>query len=461
MTKKIYTVTDLGPGDGGKGGVVHKISTMLRAHTIVKVGGAQGRHGVCASRGGSFAFSQWGCGTFEGIRTHISPRMIISPEGLLNEGDVLRYEHGVHDSFDLLTIDEAALCATPYHGIASRLKELARGANPRGTIGTGAGEAYRHLQRFPQLAIQACDLSRTDIRDQLAAVREKVRFDIAKIYKGEYLPADRPEAERENNLLYDDGFLDYCANRFREAARRLKIVDHDYFRREILSRDGVIVIESSHGILTDHYHGFHPHTSALRTLPRFTHAMLGETGYEGQVVNIGVTRAYSIRHGVGPMPTDDPAMLENLLPGSHKPPDRYQGQVRVGPLDLNLLRYSIEVCGGPDAFDGLAITWFDQIQLNGRWYICNSYRDAGDPKYFSPSGDILVRHGEDADQLKHQEELGKRLRLCQPEITATELPPAAGRDEIFLFCAGVLKEKVRVPVRMVSFGPTELDKICK
>ena len=44
--KKIYAVTDLGPGDGGKGSVVHKISCMKRARTILKVGGAQGRHGV-------------------------------------------------------------------------------------------------------------------------------------------------------------------------------------------------------------------------------------------------------------------------------------------------------------------------------------------------------------------------------------------------------------------------------
>ncbi len=120
MTNKVYTVTDLGPGDGGKGGVVHKIATMTRAHTIVKVGGAQGSHGVCTSRGECFSFSQWGCGTFEGIKTHISSRMVVSPEGLLNEADALRYQHGIHNVFDLLTMDQRALCATPYHGIASR-----------------------------------------------------------------------------------------------------------------------------------------------------------------------------------------------------------------------------------------------------------------------------------------------------------------------------------------------------
>ena len=53
--KKVFIVTDLGGGDGGKGGVVHKICTETKAHTVVKVGGAQGSHGVHTIRGENFA----------------------------------------------------------------------------------------------------------------------------------------------------------------------------------------------------------------------------------------------------------------------------------------------------------------------------------------------------------------------------------------------------------------------
>src|ERR1700722_14199898 len=114
MTHKVYVVPDLGPGDGGKGGVVHKIAQMMRAHTVIKRGGAQGSHGVRTSKGQEFAFSQWGCGTLDGIPTHLSEQMIISPEGLLNEGASLRYRHGIYDAFSLLTVDEEALCTTPF-----------------------------------------------------------------------------------------------------------------------------------------------------------------------------------------------------------------------------------------------------------------------------------------------------------------------------------------------------------
>jgi len=460
-TKKVFIVTDLGPGDGGKGGVVHKVSSMTNAHTIVKVGGAQGSHGVRTSAGESFAFSQWGCGTFEGVRTHISARLVVTPEGLLHEADALRYECGVHDPFGLLTIDEDALVATPLHGVASHLKEMARGSSPRGTIGTGVGAAYRDHLRYPELTIRVRDLSRPDLRDRIAAQREQIIHDLEAVIGGEFLLHDRDAVEEEVALLNDIRFVDHITERFRELTRLAKIVDHDYLGREILSRDGAVVVESSHGILTDHYLGLHPHTSAIRTLPRFARAMIEETGYNGSIVSLGVHRAYQIRHGAGPMPTADPAMTEHLLPGSHKPANRYQGEVRVGALDLVLLRYSIAASGGPSAYDGLCITWFDQIQINGQWQLCHRYNGADDSNFFTPRGELKVRFGDDESQLAYQEGISRQLFKCRPEISTIEVSPSATQDELYALCADTLREKVGVPVRMVSFGPTEIDKMCK
>jgi adenylosuccinate synthase len=180
--------------------------------------------------------------------------------------------------------------------------------------------------------------------------------------------------------------------------------------------------------------------------------MLKEAGYDGKVVNLGVTRAYAIRHGAGPMPTADPAMAESLLPCSNKDENRYQGKVRVGPIDLVLLRYAIEVCGGPTAFDGLAVTWFDQIQTNGIWHVCYRYLN---------SDRICVWREEFGDQQKYQEALGKQLLGCKPETKRVEIAMSAECDDLFSLCADTLQCKLGVPVRMVSFGPTERDKVCK
>lgn len=449
--KKIYVVTDLGPGDGGKGGVVHKISHMQRAHTILKVGGAQGSHGVHTSKGEKHAFSQFGCGTFEGVRTYLTPRFIASPEGILNEAATLRYEHGIYDIFDLLTVDEEVICATHYHGIASKIKELSRKDNPRGTIGTGVGEAYRYSQQYEDLTIRAKDLSNPNLRDRLAAIRDQVITDINPLLSKGFLEEDQAVVDHELDRLHDPEFLEFIVGRFKETARAVKVVDRDYLRNNILARDGVAVVESSHGILTDRYQGFNPHTSAIRTLPRFTTEMLLDAGYDGKIVNIGVTRGYQIRHGAGPMPTADESMTEQLLPGSHKQNNRYQGEIRVGPLDLVLLRYAIAASGGPSTYDALAISWFDQIQKNGSWKVCDRYENFGE---------LPVRFGTDSAQLSAQEKLCEMLYNCTPEITEY-LIASMNDSELYNLCAEVLKEKLGVEVRMVSFGKTEQDKICR
>jgi adenylosuccinate synthase len=377
--------------------------------------------------------------------------MVLSPEGLLNEADGLRYT-GITNAFELLTIDERAICATPYHGIASRLKEISRGMNPRGTIGTGVGETYRDRLKYPDLVIRAGEL-RDDLRAKLSRIRDYQVSALKSVINGEFLNDDLDTVAEEVTLLTDDGFLDHVVDRFREVGRVANIVSPDYLR-ELLSEDGTAVVESSHGILTDSEYGFQPHVSAIRTLPKFAQAMLAAAGYDGEIVNVGVHRAYTIRHGAGPMPTADPKMNDNLLPGSHKEENRYQGKVRVGPLDLVLLKYAIDVCG-PGAIDWLAVSWFDQI--NCAWYICDDY-STRDPKFFTTGGRIKVFDGNPEDMPDYQQKLCSALFECKPEIFAIGDLPESQEDR-YRLCDRQLRDKLGIPVRLVSFGPTDRDKV--
>jgi adenylosuccinate synthase len=458
MTHKVYVVTDLGPGDGGKGGVVHKITDMMRAHTVIKRGGAQGSHGVRTSSGESFAFSQWGCGTLAGIPTHLSGQMIISPEGLLNEAEALRHQCGIYAPFDLLTVDETSLCATPFDGIASRVKELALGTESRGTVGTGVGQAYRRFRDNPTAAIRAKDLKGSNLRELLRGNRELVQAELQYIIEYDYLEADRATLAEEVRMLYDDRFLDYLVERFTLAGEQANIVSSSYLGEVILAREGAAVVEASHGVLTDNRVGFAPHTSAIRTLPCFTHEMLRSSGFDGQIVNLGVTRAYAVRHGAGPLPTANPALAESLLPGSNKDENRWQGKVRVGPLDVTLLRYALAACGGVETFDGIAVTWFDQVRANGIWHISERYKGPLSPEYFSPSGEIKLA---DNPSREHQQALTQQVSARQPSIKTIEIDLTFSNDDLYDLCASVFDEMVGASVRMVSFGPTEIDKLCK
>lgn len=266
---KVYVVTDLGPGDGGKGGIVHALSCAQddEVNLIIKRGGAQGSHGVRTSYQESFNFSQWGCGTFEGIPTFCSEQMIISPVGLDNESVALK-RLGIADPFLLLAIDPNCICATPFHMISSQLEELLLGKNPRGTIGTGVGRAYRmFLEDDDALTLRAKELQDvTIIRQKLQRQCDYYREKYTIAIKNLVLPEDADLAEDNLSLLVDDGYLQYCIDLFVAVGQKLSFMDLP----KVLSQSGTAVVECSHGVLTDADVGFKPHVSAIRTLPKYT-----------------------------------------------------------------------------------------------------------------------------------------------------------------------------------------------
>lgn len=437
MLDKIYVVTDLGPGDGGKGGIVHALAKKKHASVIIKRGGAQGSHGVKTSDGKSFNFSQWGCGTFEGIPTHCSPQMVIAPIAMLNEAKALQ-EVGVSNPWNLIAVDPSCICTTPYHMISSQFEELACCDDPRGTIGSGVGQAYRmSMEDGGTMTIRASDLS------NVSTIRSKLTLQ-ADYYRNKYLyfspkltPEDLVLYNENMNLLFDPGYFDFMFDKFVEIGDRLNIVD---LNEIIQDYTGVGIVECSHGVLTDAETGFKPHVSAIRTLPCFTSQMLLDAGYNNEVIHLGVHRAYEIRHGAGPMPTYSEEFTEMLLPGSNKEENRWQGKVRTGPLDMVLLKRAIDVCKETGTvFDGICLTWFDQILKNNRkWVTCMEY-------YQTPA------EGESyTDYLKHADPSRAAVHFINPIST----------KDLFQFAGQVLRNNgIDPPLSILSVGPTEVDKI--
>lgn len=459
--KKLYTVTDLGTGDGGKGAVVHKLCCLHSPHTVVKVGGAQGSHGIRTDDGVAFSFSQFGCGSLLGIPTHIAQGFVSSPMGVVCEAHALRYELGVTDPWSLLTVHRNVLCATPFHGILSRLSELARKNQRRGTIGTGVGTAMLEAEAFPQEAIRFADLVSGEFREKLRSIRLRSINEADCILEGGFLEDDIGEVVKNVELLRSYHFAVWVEERFLEASQHVSVVDDDYFGSRVLNREGNVVVESSHGVLTDRFMGFHPHVSRLRTLPTVTTwNMLESFGYDGQVIKLGVVRAYQMRHGAGPMATEGKAGAHLLptLASENKRIDRYRGICRIGALDCVLLRYAINACGGPQVFDGVAITWLDALMEGGVWNVCTHYKEASDV-YFR-DGEIEVRYGDDSIHCSRQEHLGSVLGLCVPHVEQMCLPFGATKDDVGGMCNDIFLREIGVPVCLGGFGPRPVDMEC-
>lgn len=435
MLDKIIVVTDLGPGDGGKGSVIHSLASRKDVSLIIKRGGAQGSHGVRTSQGEKFNFSQWGCGTLEGIPTYCSPQMILMPVGLENESNALKY-HGIFDPYSMISADPRCVCATPYHKIDSQLSELFREHDPRGTIGTGVGKAYRmYKQLGDAITIRAADL--TDRNALLKKIQMQVDY-----YRSKYdvscrddgLPEDAELVAENLDRLYDDGLIQFTVDAFYDVGKKLKLYRIDDIVKEY---SGTAIVECSHGVLTDSKDGFQPHVSAIRTLPKFTAQMLKDAGFNGQLINYGVRRAYEIRHGAGPMATYDYEFTQKMLPDSHKEENRWQGIVRAGPLDLCLLYRALTSCVDTD-FDGICLTWFDQILSTDRnWRICRDYANP-----YSPG-----------------QSLSNYYRNALPVYEDHLIPYPISKRDLFNLVVEIVKEYVGAPLKMLSIGPTEKDKI--
>ena len=438
--RKVYSVTDLGPGDGGKGGFVHALACRLKPNYIVKEGGAQGSHGVRSSRGESFNFAQWGCGTFEGIPTYLSERIVITPHGLINEAKALE-RLGIYNPWAMLYCHPNCLCASPYHQVWSQNYELSLGKHQHGTIGTGVGKAYR--DRKDDSALFARELTnKAAIKRKLSKSREKI-FALFADFDYDSLSAEDSAIFRKNMaLLLDDEAFDNIVDEFYNVGIRLQFL----LLENILNDDGILVSERSHGVLTDAESALKPHVSALRTLPVFSEKMYRDAGFDEKIINLGVHRAYEIRHGAGPLPSRDDKLREKMLPGSHKDTNRWQGEVRVGAFDVRLLDYAVKSCGGAKTFDGLALSWFDQILLQGRWDFCTDYRYDG----IMLPRDVKIS----TDLLNHAEAI----------LTSYELEPGLSSksgEYIFDYCANILSKHVDIPLRLLSIGATERDKIFK
>ncbi len=437
MITKIYRVTDLGPGDGGKGGVVQALCRKTKASLVIKEGGAQGSHGV-AGNYGNFCFSQWGCGSLDYIPTYISPNFVMAPLGLLNEARSLAMFEPSVKPWNMISAAPSCICATPYHQAWSKIYELLLKDKPHGTVGTGVGKAYADFLNHPQLAIRARDLAdEATLRRKLLLLRERVNKMYEDYSSEDVLPEDVGFFRQAKSILASNDVLEDIVDKCRDVGNLLRIDEYEH----VLSRfNGVAIIERSHGVLTDREAGFKPHVSNLRTLPSISDVGLVRAKWHGEIVELGVHRAYEIRHGAGPIPTANAEMLDSLLPGSHKLTNRWQGEVRVGALDLRLLHYAIRACGEPTQFDGLCMTWFDQIIENGEWQICTDYR---------LNGHIIPR----------SRPLDLEL-LNQVEPVITSLPvPQLDKEALAKWCAEVMSQYLDLPVRLVSFGPKPGHKI--
>jgi adenylosuccinate synthase len=390
--RQAIVVVGLGYGDESKGATVDYLASVLD-DTVAVVrwsGGAQAAHNV---RHGPrhHTFRQFGSASLLDVRTILRAPMLVNPLLLDAEADELA-ALGVHDPLGLIAADPACLVTTPIHAAMNQAREILRGAARHGSTGLGIGETVAYdlavrgrarrgdvVGNFPCPAdapsIPALRVG--DLRDRRATV---AALDALARYADPILASVDDSELVAGAIGFDTGTrpaprgpaqpaVGDLADRLMGVAREIEILDDADRALGAALGSGTVIFEGSQGVLLDEWHGFHPHTTWATVTPRGLVAELAAAGHDPYV--LGLTRTYATRHGAGPMPTEDAALD---LPEPDNGPGLYQGNWRVGHLDLPALRYASKVAG---RVDGVGVSHLDVLAASKKWPVTGDVERVG------------------------------------------------------------------------------------
>ncbi len=456
--RQAIILADLGFGDAGKGTITDYLSRQLAVHTIVRYnGGPQAAHNVVTPDGRHHTFAQFGSGMFlPQMKTLLSRFMLVNPLNMLKEERHLSLL-GITDALPRTIIDRRALVITPFQRAINRLREVARAADRHGSCGEGIGECMSDLLNYGDAVLRIGDLQdRATMLKKLRFLRDAKYHELTELSR--HLPDTEP-VRQESAIFTDKNCIIDCADIYAYLAEQVSIVDEADIKT-LGMQAGTMLFEGAQGVLLDENYGFAPYTTWSTTTFANAEILLRECNYAGEVIKLGIVRAYATRHGAGPFPTED-LTLTATLPDQHNGWNDWQRTFRVGYFDLLTTRYAMEVAGRPDY---LAVTNIDRLETIPAWKICTAYSYQGEQEdlssYFKhDQGNISKIKVCQPVDLAHQERLTQRLLSCTPEYLnfASSSSERRANEDLAAYLS-FLEEMLSVPIAISSHGLTAREK---
>lgn len=317
--KNVHSVIGLGYGDEGKGVATDFLCSKYDSDDVYVIrhsGGHQVGHTV---KIGDMIhnFHHFGAGTLRGIPTIWSKRCTISPIHFRQERDVLLMK-GIVPKFYSYALNPIT---TPYDIAYNRA--VCRSININDSVGVGFAATLKRNELVPLYSI---DLTFGYVlRNKLANIKDhyaklvSVNDLLNKYYEEEL---SKLNFENKNFTFEED-----CE--FFVDSNTLVRDSFNPFTKNI-------VFEGNQGILLDKDHGFYPYVTYGNT----TSKTLSDWNIDQKIDCWYISRAYSTRHGDGPLHQDD---VDVLLKNNECESNQYnshQGHFRVSPLNLDLLEYA-------------------------------------------------------------------------------------------------------------------------
>lgn len=311
-------VIGAGYGDCGKGVTVNALATP--ESLVVRFnGGAQAGHTVFHN-GHRHVFSHFGAGTLKGAETYLSRFFVCHPLGFWPERQTL-VDAGMTPR---VLVSPACPITTIYDVLLNRMLEDARANHRHGSVGIGFGETLERHQ-WERFRFTVGDLDRHDVRAWLAIVRDQ------------WVPQRCRELGLERDAIsgcfMSDASLERMAVECERFRRCVEIVPDS----DLLEKPDQLVFEGAQGLLLDKTHGAFPHVTRSNTGLTNVLELVGSRPLEVYYV----TRAYTTRHGAGPLPYELAGQPYSRIVDKTNMPSRYQGCLRFSYLNLDDLGVAV------------------------------------------------------------------------------------------------------------------------
>lgn len=386
-TSPIHAVIGAGYGDEGKGLLTDALAARYGADAIVirANGGAQAGHTVTTpddddQAGLRHVFHHVGSGSFVGAATGLSRHFISNPWLLAEElGELAAL--GVHPR---ITADARGLLTTPWDMMVNQFIEQARGITRHGSCGLGVGETVER-SLHSAYATTLADLS-GDV-DGLRA-----RFDDI---RREWVP------RRLTKLGFARAWLDNRAailsdeTMERALSGAIGMLEHvDVVPKLELPADAPIIFEGAQGLMLDQTFGAFPYVTRSNTGLKNIAEVLAENGRREIEVTYAA-RAYVTRHGAGPLAHEQAGPPSARFEDRTNVPNEWQGSLRFGLLDLDVLSDAIRADLNSVEGQGLtiqpqlAVTCLDHVADGVDWVSNGTVTRSGPEPLISWMGDKL------------------------------------------------------------------------
>ncbi len=413
-------------GDEGKGKVVDLLTD--KAAAVVRFQGGHNAGHTLVIDGQQTVLHLIPSGVLrEGVRCLIGNGVVLSPEALLHEIDMLE-QSGV-PAASRMGISESCPLILPYHIALDAARERARGKKAIGTTGRGIGPAYE--DKISRRGIRLGEIfDQAHISERLREVMEYHNFALKHYFKEEEVDVQQVQ----DQLLV--------------MAERLQpmVTDVTGELHQLRRADKHVMFEGAQGALLDIDHGTYPYVTSSNTTAGGAATGTGVGPCYIDYV-LGIVKAYTTRVGAGPFPTelfDDDG--EHLGVKGHEFGATTGRKRRCGWLDVVALRRSLEI----NSVTGICITKLDVMDGMERVKICVGYEFDGRQVDTPPVG---------ADHFEHCRPIYIEMPGWQTSTVGLiefEQLPAAAKEYL-----AKIEELCETPIDIISTGPDRSETIIR